>query len=62
MLAPIPANSHLQFDFVASYQSLRSMIKEDWFFNNHWDSPTWTYVKLRKGAKADELNRCCRFL
>jgi putative ABC transport system permease protein len=67
VLEPIPANSHLQFDFLASFQSLRSIIKDDWFFTNHWDSPTWTYVKLKSGTKVKEINRlmptfCNRFV
>jgi putative ABC transport system permease protein len=67
VLEPIPANSHLQFDFLASFQSLRSIIKNDWFFTNHWDSPTWTYVKLKSGARVKDVNQlmpsfCGRFV
>ncbi len=49
VLEEIPGNSHLDFDFVASYAGMGTMVG-DWFLTNHWDSPTWTYVKLRKGT------------
>jgi putative ABC transport system permease protein len=67
VLKPIPANSHLRFDFLASFKSLPAIIRDDWFFTSHWDSPTWTYVKLKSGTDAGSLNRllpafCERFV
>jgi putative ABC transport system permease protein len=56
IVKPIPKNSHLQFDFLASYDSLRLIINDDYFFTRHWDSPTWTYVKLRRGQSAKNVD------
>jgi putative ABC transport system permease protein len=56
VLAPIPLNSHIQFDFLASYTSLPSIVGE-YFMTKHWDSPTWTYIQLSEGTKPEELNR-----
>lgn len=56
VLAPIPLNSHIQFDFLASYTSFPSIVGE-YFMTKHWDSPTWTYIQLSEGTKAEELDR-----
>jgi putative ABC transport system permease protein len=56
VLKKIPRNSHLQFDFLASYASLRA-IAGDYFMTRHWDSATWTYVRLRRGTAPAELDR-----
>jgi putative ABC transport system permease protein len=56
ILKPIPRNSHLQFDFLASYSSLRLIISGDYFFTQHWDSPTWTYVKLGQGQASKRVD------
>ena len=52
VLKPVPRNSHLRFDFLASYASLSSILGESagYFLTQHWDSPTWTYIKLRAGS------------
>jgi putative ABC transport system permease protein len=56
VLKKIPRNSHLQFDFLASYASLRA-IAGDYFLTRHWDSATWTYVRLRPGANPADIDR-----
>ena len=56
VMAPIPLNSHIQFDFLASYNSLPSIVG-DYFMTKHWDSPTWTYIELPSGYDPDEINR-----
>ena len=56
IVKPIPKSSHLQFDFLASYSSLRLIINNDYFFTRHWDSPTWTYVKLRPGQTSKNVD------
>ncbi len=56
VLAPIPLNSHIQFDFLASYTSLSSIAGE-YFMTKHWDSPTWTYIQLPEGYNPEEMNR-----
>lgn len=48
ILADVPRNSHFQFDFLASFSSLRQIyqnpqILEGWYWN-----PAWTYVLLRQ--------------
>lgn len=49
----IPANSHLQFDFLASFSSLESQMGSDlqnWQFN-----PFYTYFLLEKNASPEHL-------
>jgi putative ABC transport system permease protein len=55
ILKKLPLQSHLDFDFLASYQSLPPLVG-DWFMTNHWDSPTWNYVLLAPGASVHEVN------
>jgi len=54
ILEDLPLQSHLDFDFLASYKSLPSLVG-DWFMTNHWDSPTWNYVLLEAGASLEEV-------
>ncbi len=56
VLAPIPLNSHIRFDFLASYKSLPSIVGE-YFMTRHWDSPTWTYTLLPDGYDPEDINR-----
>lgn len=56
VLDDIPQNSHIDFDFVASYKSLRTIAGE-WFMTKHWDSPTWTYIQLQKGYSPGTLEK-----
>ncbi len=52
--ASIPRNSHLDFDFLASYRSLRPIVGE-YFLTKHWDSPTHTYILLSEGYNPGDL-------
>lgn len=45
VLADLPRNSHLQFDFLASFISLRQ-IQGGWMFNNWYWPPMYTYAKV----------------
>ncbi|MGB6340658.1 MAG: ABC transporter permease [Candidatus Aminicenantaceae bacterium] len=56
VLAPIPLNSHIRFDFLASYKSLQSIVGE-YFMTKHWDSPTWTYIQLPDGYNPEDINQ-----
>jgi putative ABC transport system permease protein len=56
VMVPIPLNSHIRFDFLASYTSLPSLVG-DYFMTKHWDSPTWTYIQLPNGYNSDDINR-----
>jgi putative ABC transport system permease protein len=56
VLEKIPQNSHIDFDFLASYDSLLSIAGE-YFITKHWDSPTWTYVLLRDGVNPESIDR-----
>jgi putative ABC transport system permease protein len=56
VLANIPQSSHLDFDFLASYKSLLSIVGE-YFITKHWDSPTWTYVLLGEGVSPQDIDR-----
>jgi putative ABC transport system permease protein len=49
ILEDIPLQSHLDIDFLASYESLPALAGE-WFMTSHWDSPTWNYVLLAPGS------------
>ncbi len=49
VLEDIPLQSHLDIDFMASYESLPALLGE-WFMTSHWDSPTWNYVLLAPGS------------
>ncbi|WP_439556717.1 ABC transporter permease [Dyadobacter sp.] len=56
IMKDIPANSHLKFSVLMSYQTLaRSW--GDWV-NTSWESSDmWHYIKLREGAKAAALEK-----
>ena len=55
-IVKIPPNSHFHFDFLTSFESLRTFIGRR-FFSKHWDGPVWTYIKLREGYPPAELER-----
>ena len=54
VLKNIPSNSHSQFDFLASFATLRRLyggnLPQNWYWN-----PCWTYILLREGASPDAL-------
>lgn len=51
VLAPIPSNSHLQFDFIASYSSLLASLGQQYL---SWRrSDTYTYVRLDDQANPE---------
>lgn len=58
IMEPLPPNSHLQTDVVASFSSVRVLYSsdpnyvKDWFIN-----PVWTYIVLAEGVSADDLSR-----
>jgi putative ABC transport system permease protein len=54
IIADVPANSHLQFDFLISYPTL---ISNGWTEaeNNFTSSNFWHYVKLKPGTDYQEL-------
>ncbi|MFQ5602562.1 MAG: ABC transporter permease [bacterium] len=54
VLEPIPENSHIQFDFLASYSSLKSIMSDFWL-HDHWDSATLTYLQLQENVDAAEF-------
>lgn len=52
ILRDLPHNSHLQFDFLASYTSLRA----DWARIESWDSANlYTYLLVHEGASKEAL-------
>ncbi len=55
VLQPIPQNSHLRFDFMASYSTLNAIV-DDYFLTERWDSPTYNYVLLQSGLDPEDLN------
>ncbi len=54
VLKDLPLQSHLDFEFLASYESLPPLVG-DWFMTNHWDSPTWNYLLLSSGASLPDV-------
>jgi len=50
----IPQNSHFKFDFLASFESLRTIVSPR-FLTSHWDSRVWTYILLNDNASINEL-------
>ena len=52
VVKPVPANSHFEFDFLASYSTLPESKQTNWF-----GSFVHTYVLTRQGVTADQLNK-----
>jgi putative ABC transport system permease protein len=50
--ADVPATSHLQFDLVASFASLDTVMP---WYDNWWHPPMYTYALLRDGAAASAI-------
>jgi len=48
VIKDVPRNSHIKFDFLASFISLRQ-IENGWMFNNWYWPPMYTYVKMPAG-------------
>ncbi len=56
VLQKIPENSHIQFDFLASYASLSTMMNPYWLYD-HWDSATLTYIQLTKDSRPQDVEK-----
>lgn len=54
IMKDIPSNSHIQFDFAASFISLRQ-IQGGWMFNNWYWPPMYTYAKISNGTNAENV-------
>lgn len=48
-----PTNSHIQFDYVISYESLKSM--RPWEYNVKYHPPMYTYAQLQSPDAANQL-------
>ena len=56
ILGNVPRNSHLQFDFLASFDTLRHWLGDDYL--NNWHNPMChTYLLLQKGYLPTALER-----
>lgn len=53
VLADIPSNSHLRFDFLVSYETLR--VTNRTAQNNWWNFNTYTYLRMAPGINPIEL-------
>ena len=54
VMADLPSNTHVQFDFLGSFASL-GRIEGDWIYR-YWNwPPMYTYALLREGADAGAL-------
>lgn len=54
IIGDIPANSHLQFDFLASFVTLRQ-VEGGWKFNNWYWPPTYTYAKIPSAISVEDI-------
>jgi len=54
VLATIPANSHLKFDMLASFETLYSLSPGS--MTSWWSFGTWTYLGIDPNANIDELS------
>jgi putative ABC transport system permease protein len=58
IMEPMPANSHIKADVLASFNSLDVLYTTpENFYNNWFANNTWTYVLLKEGINPDELSR-----
>lgn len=53
----IPANTHFQFDFLASFASLQHLFEKGIPEKNWYWNPVWTYVLLKPGVSPDDLEK-----
>ena len=54
VMRDVPANSHLQFDFLVSFSSLYDVMGKD--LDNNWGMPTfYTYILSAEGVSAADL-------
>lgn len=54
VMRDVPANSHLQFDFLISFSSLQDVMGKD--LDTNWGMPTfYTYLLAREGISAEDL-------
>ncbi len=57
IMEPIPPNSHLNADILASFNSLNHYYADpDAFFNNWFVNNMWTYVLLKEGINPEDLS------
>jgi putative ABC transport system permease protein len=52
VLREIPSNSHLQFDFLASFSTLEQKVRG---WTEHWDSQVATYLQVREGMSFESV-------
>ena len=56
VMADVPENSHLQFDFLISMSTAQQKGSGyDWLFTNWYSNNFYTYILLPKGYQADKL-------
>lgn len=55
VIADVPANSHFRFDYLASFASLQNLFEKGIPEKNWYWNPVWTYILLREGKSAPEL-------
>ena len=54
VLKDVPRNSHIKFDFLASFITLRQL-EGGWMYNNWYWPPMYTYVKVPSGVKPESV-------
>ena len=61
VLKDAPSNSHIKFNFLASYNSLDRITSHDFVYNNwtqaNYSFPTWVYILLKNGADLKTVER-----
>lgn len=56
LLENVPSQSHIHFDALISFSTLRKFFGEDLYDNWVWN-PNWTYVLLKKGVSPEMLEK-----
>jgi putative ABC transport system permease protein len=53
----VPENTHFRFDFLASFASLQNLFEKGIPETNWYWNPVWTYVMLKPGQRAADLEK-----
>jgi putative ABC transport system permease protein len=55
VVADVPSTSHFRFDYLASFASLQNLFEKGIPEKNWYWNPVWTYILLKEGKSAPEL-------
>ncbi len=55
VLADKKIQTHLDFDVLVNMSTIPRNENTEWIFRNYYWNPTWTYIKLKEGVEAEQL-------